>query len=161
MRGFDVTYSGIFRDNLRQPGAGSSLFKTEPYGLEGVSILRGPSSALYGASGAGGLYNLITKRPTVEPLHEVQVQYGSHARKQGQFDVSGPLGEDEAVLYRMTGLLRSADTSRFPSRTTAPTSRPPSPGSRMKTRRSLCSANIPAPRPRHGGLLLWTLPETR
>ncbi|MEA3534409.1 TonB-dependent siderophore receptor [Rhizobium sp. CC-YZS058] len=113
VRGFDVTYSGIFRDNLRQPGAGSSLFKTEPYGLEGVSILRGPSSALYGASGAGGLYNLITKRPTVEPLHEVQVQYGSHARKQGQFDVSGPLGEDEAVLYRMTGLLRSADTEQI------------------------------------------------
>ncbi|SEH53780.1 iron complex outermembrane recepter protein [Rhizobium tibeticum] len=71
VRGFDVTYTGIFRDNLRQPGAGSSLFKTEPYGLEGVSILRGPSSALYGATGAGGLYNLITKRPTEEPFHEV------------------------------------------------------------------------------------------
>ncbi len=40
VRGFDVTYNGVFRDNLRQPGASSSLFKTEPYGLEGVSILR-------------------------------------------------------------------------------------------------------------------------
>ncbi|MFP5078118.1 TonB-dependent siderophore receptor [Rhizobium sp. YIM 134829] len=113
VRGFDVTYSGIFRDNLRQPGAGSSLFKTEPYGLEGVSILRGPSSALYGASGAGGLYNLITKRPTADALNEVQIQYGTHARTQGQFDFSGPLDEEEAVLYRMTGLLRSADTQQI------------------------------------------------
>ncbi|TAA62553.1 TonB-dependent siderophore receptor [Shinella sp. JR1-6] len=112
VRGFDVTYTGVFRDNLRQPGAGSSLFKTEPYGLEGVSILRGPSSALYGASGAGGLYNLISKRPTEDALREIQVQYGSHDRYQGQFDLSGPINEADPVYYRLTGLLRSADTEQ-------------------------------------------------
>ncbi|OQP87795.1 ferrioxamine B receptor precursor protein [Rhizobium rhizosphaerae] len=112
VRGFDVTYTGIFRDNLRQPGAGSSLFKTEPYGLEGVSILRGPSSALYGASGAGGLYNLITKRPTDTPLREVEIQYGTQDRIQGQFDFSGPVNESDPVTYRMTGLARSADTEQ-------------------------------------------------
>ena len=112
VRGFDVTYTGIFRDNLRQPGAGSSLFKTEPYGLEGVSILRGPSSALYGASGAGGLYNLITKRPTVEPLREIELQYGTNQRYQGQFDLSGPINETDPVYYRLTGLLRDADTEQ-------------------------------------------------
>ena len=112
VRGFDVTYSGVFRDNLRQPGFGSSLFKTEPYGLEGVSILRGPSSALYGASGAGGLYNLISKRPTEEALREVQIQYGSHDRYQGQFDLSGPINEEDPFFYRLTGLLRSADTEQ-------------------------------------------------
>ncbi len=112
VRGFDVTYTGVFRDNLRQPGAGSSLYKTEPYGLEGVSILRGPSSALYGASGAGGLYNLISKRPTEDALREIQVQYGSHDRYQGQFDFSGPVNEEDPVFYRLTGLLRSADTEQ-------------------------------------------------
>lgn len=112
VRGFDVTYTGVFRDNLRQPGAGSSLFKTEPYGLEGVSILRGPSSALYGASGAGGLFNLISKRPTEEALREVQIQYGSHDRYQGQFDFSGPVNETDPVYYRLTGLLRDADTEQ-------------------------------------------------
>ncbi|WP_026617872.1 TonB-dependent siderophore receptor [Ensifer aridi] len=113
VRGFDVTYTGVFRDNLRQPGAGSSLFKNEPYGLEGVSILRGPSSALYGASGAGGLYNLISKRPTEETLREVQIQYGSHERYQGQFDFSGPVNETDPVYYRLTGLLRDADTEQI------------------------------------------------
>lgn len=112
VRGFDVTYTGVFRDNLRRPGAGSSLFKTEPYGLEGVSILRGPSSALYGASGAGGLYNLISKRPTEEALREVQVQYGSHDRYQGQFDLSGPINDEDPFYYRLTGLMRSADTEQ-------------------------------------------------
>lgn len=112
VRGFDVTYTGVFRDNLRQPGAGSALFKTEPYGLEGVSILRGPSSALYGASGAGGLFNLISKRPTETPLHELQVQYGTHNRYQTQFDLSGPVRKDDPLYYRMTGLWRKADTEQ-------------------------------------------------
>ncbi len=113
VRGFDVTYNGIFRDNLRQPGAGSSLFKTEPYGLEGVSILRGPSSALYGASGAGGLYNLITKRPTEEPFHEVQLQYGTEQRYQTQFDFSGPVNDQDPFYYRLTGLYRDANTEQI------------------------------------------------
>ena len=110
VRGFDVTYTGVFRDNLRQPGAGSSLFKTEPYGLEGVSILRGPSSALYGASGAGGLYNLITKRPTEEPYREVMGQFGTEQRYQTQFDLSGPVNDQDPFYYRVTGLYRDANT---------------------------------------------------
>nr|WP_298103180.1 TonB-dependent siderophore receptor [uncultured Shinella sp.] len=111
VRGFDVTYN-VFRDNLRQTGAGSSLFKTEPYGLEGVSILRGPASALYGPSSAGGLFNLITKRPTEEALREVEIQYGSHDRYQGQFDFSGPVNEEDPFYYRLTGLLRNSDTEQ-------------------------------------------------
>ncbi|MDP9807461.1 iron complex outermembrane receptor protein [Rhizobium tibeticum] len=113
VRGFDVTYTGIFRDNLRQPGAGSSLFKTEPYGLEGVSILRGPSSALYGATGAGGLYNLITKRPTEEPFHEVQLQYGTEQRYQSRFDLSGRVNNEDPFYYRLTGLYRDANTEQI------------------------------------------------
>lgn len=66
VRGFNVTNTGVFRDNLRQPVAGYGYFLTEPYGIEGISVLRGPSSALYGATGAGGLYNVISKRPTEE-----------------------------------------------------------------------------------------------
>lgn len=113
VRGFDVTYTGIFRDNLRQPGASSSLFKTEPYGLEGVSILRGPSSALYGATGAGGLYNLITKRPTEDPFHEVLAQFGTNQRYQSQFDFSGPVNDTDPLYYRLTGLLRNANTEQM------------------------------------------------
>jgi iron complex outermembrane receptor protein len=110
VRGFNVTNTGVFRDNLRQPVAGYGYFVTEPYGIEGISILRGPSSALYGATGAGGLYNVITKRPTDDPFHEVQAQFGTDDRYQGQFDLSGPLNTDKSVLYRVTGLGRVADT---------------------------------------------------
>ncbi len=74
--------------------------------------MRGPSSALYGASGAGGLFNLISKRPTETPLHEVQVQYGTNNRYQTQFDLSGPVKEGDPLYYRLTGLWRDADTEQ-------------------------------------------------
>lgn len=110
VRGFNVTNTGVFRDNLRQPASGYALFLTEPYGIEGISILRGPSSALYGATGAGGLYNVITKRPTMEPLREVGIQFGTYNRRQTQFDFSGPVEGLESLYYRVTGLGRLADT---------------------------------------------------
>ncbi|MEW5420771.1 TonB-dependent siderophore receptor [Amorphus sp. 3PC139-8] len=110
VRGFNVSNTGVFRDNLRQPVAGYGYFLTEPYGLEGISILRGPASALYGATGAGGLYNVISKRPTKVPFHEVQLQLGTDNRYQGQFDLSGPVSGSDTVFYRLTGLGRSADT---------------------------------------------------
>lgn len=110
VRGFNVTSTGVFRDNLRQPAAGYGFFATEPYGMEGVSILRGPSSALYGATGAGGLYNVITKRPTEDARREVQLQWGTHQRYQTQFDFSGPVNNTDPLYYRLTGLGRLADT---------------------------------------------------
>ncbi|EUB99509.1 TonB-dependent siderophore receptor [Rhizobium sp. CF080] len=110
VRGFNVTNTGVFRDNLRQPVAGYGYFLTEPYGIEGISILRGPSSSLYGATGAGGLYNVISKRPTEEVLREVETQFGTDSRYQGQFDVSGPVGDNDTLLYRLTGVARSSGT---------------------------------------------------
>lgn len=110
IRGFSATYNGVFRDGLRQFNSPTGLFRQEPYSLEGVTILKGPSSALYGASSAGGLVNLMTKRPTEDPFREVEVQYGNHDRYQGNFDISGPASEDGTLLYRLTGLLRQSDT---------------------------------------------------
>lgn len=88
IRGFDASSSGILRDGLRGTTA-QAWPKTEPYGLERVEVLRGPSSVLYGQNAPGGLVNLITKRPLDKPFHEVMLQGGSFDRLQGQFDQIG------------------------------------------------------------------------
>ncbi|STM57635.1 ferrichrome outer membrane transporter [Escherichia coli] len=44
----------------------------DPYMLERAEIMRGPVSVLYGKSSPGGLLNMVSKRPTTEPLKEVQ-----------------------------------------------------------------------------------------
>ncbi|MEQ5838799.1 TonB-dependent siderophore receptor [Paraburkholderia acidicola] len=75
----------------------------DPYGLERVDILRGPASVLYGQNVPGGMVNLVTKRPTDEPLHEVSFAVGSYGSVGGRFDLSGPVNKDGTLLYRLTG----------------------------------------------------------
>lgn len=110
IRGVDVTYTGVFRDGLRQFSSPSGLFRLEPYGVEAISILKGPSSALYGAGASVGVIDLISKRPTDYKFGEVEVQTGSFDRKQVNFDIGGPLNEQGTVLYRLTALARDANT---------------------------------------------------
>ncbi|MGE4373788.1 MAG: TonB-dependent siderophore receptor [Xanthobacter sp.] len=108
IRGFDVTYNGIYRDGLRLPGANMSVFKVEPYGVESVTILRGPVSALYGLGSPGGLVDIVSKRPVATPFGEVEVQAGNYDWWQGQADIGGKLDEEGKWLYRITGVLRDA-----------------------------------------------------
>jgi iron complex outermembrane receptor protein len=110
IRGVDVTQNAVFRDGLRQIGSPNGLMRLEPYGLEGISVLRGPSASVYGASSAGGIVDLISKRPTQTPFREIELQAGSFGRLQGAFDLSGPANAEKTLLYRLTGLVRDAKT---------------------------------------------------
>lgn len=111
IRGFDATYTGVFRDGLRELNGNLSIFSVEPYGLDSIAVLRGPSSALYSQSSPGGLVDLQSKRPTATPLREVELQYGTDNRYQAAFDFSGPANADRTLLYRLTGLFRDSETS--------------------------------------------------
>ncbi|TVP48669.1 MAG: TonB-dependent siderophore receptor [Halomonas sp.] len=100
---------GTYRDGLRVQ---SNAYATsaEPYGLERVEVLKGPTSILYGENVPGGIVNLVSKRPTYERQGEVNLSYGSHDRRQFSVDVSGALNEDGSVRGRMVSLVREADT---------------------------------------------------
>ncbi|MER9302033.1 TonB-dependent siderophore receptor [Mesorhizobium sp. M0496] len=110
LRGFQAFYNGMFRDGLRQYNGPSAWFRTEPYGIEGVTILKGPASSLYGVSGPGGIVNVVTKRPKDEPYREIELLAGEHNRFQAALDASGPVNEDGTILYRFTSLGRKSDT---------------------------------------------------
>jgi iron complex outermembrane receptor protein len=110
LRGFPAYYNGMFRDGLRQYNGPSAWFRTETYGIEGITILKGPASSLYGVSGPGGIVNVVTKRPKEDRFREVELGFGDNNRYQAAFDFSGPANEAETILYRFTGLGRLADT---------------------------------------------------
>ena len=112
IRGFDVlTNQGVYRDGLRQIGSGFAYPKIEPYGLEAVTILRGPAAGLYGLGSPGGILDATSKRPVFIPFGEVQFQGGSFDRFQGNFDVGGPIeGSGGTMAYRLTGVRREAGT---------------------------------------------------
>lgn len=110
LRGFPAYYNGMFRDGLRVMNGPSAWLKAEPYGIEGITVLKGPASSLYGVSGPGGIVNVVTKRPKDEDFREVELLFGNHNRYQAAFDVSGPANDEKTLLYRITGLGRISDT---------------------------------------------------
>jgi iron complex outermembrane receptor protein len=110
IRGFDAQTPGYYLDGLQLRNNNSwAVWQTEVYGAERIEVLRGPTSVLYGQNGAGGMINVVSKRPTEEPLHEMEVQVGNNARRQVAADFSGPVDEAGKVLYRITGLARDAE----------------------------------------------------
>ena len=109
LRGFDAQAPGYYLDGLQlRNNNGWAIWQTESYGTERVEVLRGPSSVLYGQNGPGGMVNVVSKRPTDQPLHELQLQLVDHGRRQVAGDFSGPLDTEGKLLYRLTGLVRDA-----------------------------------------------------
>jgi len=107
VRGFVPTR---FLDGLALPvGSYVTESRFEPYGLERLEVLKGPSSGLYGQVPPGGMVSMISKRPTDESLHEIEVQVGTYGQKQVALDLSGPVNDDKTVLYRLTALVRDSD----------------------------------------------------
>ncbi|MBL7309481.1 TonB-dependent siderophore receptor, partial [Escherichia coli] len=89
---------------LRLNAVGLTIPRSEPYGLEAVTILRGPASGLYGLGSPGGIVDSTSKRPVFVPFGEVQFQAGNYDRFQGNFDIGGPVaGTDGTLAYRVTG----------------------------------------------------------
>ncbi|EEW8593413.1 ferrichrome porin FhuA [Escherichia coli] len=84
----------------------------DPYMLERAEIMRGPVSVLYGKSSPGGLLNMVSKRPTTEPLKEVQFKAGTDSLFQTGFDFSDALDDDGVYSYRLTSLARSANAQQ-------------------------------------------------
>lgn len=97
-----------FLDGLQQSVGYYNNTRTDPFTLERIEVIKGPSSMLYGQSSVGGLLNLVSKRPQAEQRSELQLQYGSFDRKQIAFDSTGPLDEDGTLLYRVVAIQRDS-----------------------------------------------------
>ncbi|MBL8629529.1 MAG: TonB-dependent siderophore receptor [Rhodospirillaceae bacterium] len=99
-----------YLDGMRMIYGSYNTARVDPYALDRVEVLRGPSSVLYGQGTIGGLVNLASKRPTFEARNEVTASYGTHNRAQVQGDVTGLLNAEGTFAYRIVGSFRNADT---------------------------------------------------
>lgn len=74
IQGMRGRYTRFLSDGLPlfgQQGGGLGLLQIPPMDLGQVEVIKGAASALYGAGAMGGIVNLIARRPTEEPIHEV------------------------------------------------------------------------------------------
>lgn len=106
IRGFSPA---TYLDGLRVPSSRDAQPQKDAFDLERVEVLRGPSSVLYGQASPSGVINMVSKRPTDTPFHEIGVEYGTFAKKRTTFDVSGPIDDDGKYAYRLSGLYDDED----------------------------------------------------
>lgn len=80
VQGMTGRYTAFLSDGLPlfgQQGAGLGLLQIPPMDLGQVEVIKGNASALYGSAAMAGVVNLISRRPTDEPVHEFLVNRSS------------------------------------------------------------------------------------
>lgn len=113
LRGFRAQQDAFFLDGLSLFSTGFATWKLQPFSLERVEILRGPSSVLYGGGNPGGIVNAVSKMPTAEPIRYIETGVNQYGNAYLSFDFGGPvlLPPGSGTLdYRVVGTLKGGDT---------------------------------------------------
>jgi iron complex outermembrane receptor protein len=113
LRGFRAQQDALFLDGMSLFSTGFATWKLQPFGLERLEILRGPSSVLYGGGSPGGVVNAVSKMPTAEPIRYIEAGVNNYGNRYLSFDFGGavPLPPASGTLdYRIVGTLKGGDT---------------------------------------------------
>ncbi|MGG6242490.1 TonB-dependent siderophore receptor [Nodosilinea sp. AN01ver1] len=118
-RGFQIDLRGfqgvpVFRDGFRvySPKGKDVRTTVDIANVERIEVLRGPASALFGQIEPGGIVNVVSRRPQATPAYRVGLQAGSYGFLRPQVDLTGPLTEDENLLYRLVATYQREDGFR-------------------------------------------------
>jgi catecholate siderophore receptor len=96
IRGFTAR-SDIFLDGMRDFG---SYFR-DPFNLESVEVLKGPSSVLFGRGSTGGIVNQVSKTAKSENFNRASVALGTNSTKRATIDVNHKLDAIENAAFRI------------------------------------------------------------
>ncbi|WP_162950335.1 TonB-dependent siderophore receptor [Rhizobium jaguaris] len=110
IRGFDATQTGVFMNGLTLYSYGFGGFQIDPFMLERVEVLKGPSSVIYGGANPGGLVNMVRKEPTDDPYYYTEIGINNLGNAFLGFDFSDKLSADGVYRYRLTGKVAGGDT---------------------------------------------------
>ena len=102
IRGF-VQSDYVLRDGMRM-FYDTAWVQSEPFGFERVEVMKGPASVVYGQTGPGGFVNVVSKRPTYQPLARVGLTLGNYDEQQWTADLSDALNQEGTLRYRMVAL---------------------------------------------------------
>ncbi|WP_323118194.1 TonB-dependent siderophore receptor [Burkholderia alba] len=112
LRGFTPT---VFVDGLQVPNTlNLSSWRVDPYMIDTINVLRGPTSVLYGAGDPGAIVDVQSKLANGERIREAQVQIGNYARKQFSLDVGDKIDKDGTLSYRFVGVARDGNSLTGP-----------------------------------------------
>ncbi len=88
LRGFSAR-SDIYQDGMRDFGS----YNRDPFNLESVEVLKGPSSALFGRGSTGGVVNQVSKTPKSKDFADGTFAIGTDNTKRATADLNKNLAD--------------------------------------------------------------------
>jgi iron complex outermembrane receptor protein len=113
IRGFKSEDVGLFLDGLQLFYTSYASWKLQPFNLERVEVLRGPSAVLYGGSSPSGIVNAVSKMPPTEPIRYLETGVNNFGNAYLSFDFGGPVAtatENGKLFYRVVGQIQNGGT---------------------------------------------------
>ncbi len=107
-RGYSFNSNNTFKNGARF----NNGIRPEFSSVEKVEVLKGGNAILYGNVGAGGVLNIVTKKPRFEQGGEVSFRTGSFDLYKPSFDIYGPFGKSAKAAYRLNGTYEKAGSFR-------------------------------------------------
>jgi catecholate siderophore receptor len=96
IRGFN-SRNDMFLDGMRDFGN----YDRDPFNLESVEVLLGPSSLVFGRGSTGGVINQSSKKALPDPLRALHVNVGNADTRRAEIDVNQPLTDDAALRVNL------------------------------------------------------------
>ncbi len=104
VRGFS-SRNDLFLDGMRDTGN----YSRDPFNMEAVQVLLGPSSVVFGRGSTGGVINQSTRKPLQEELRSLHVNMGNAGIRRITADLNQPLDAAENSAFRVNVLAHQAD----------------------------------------------------
>lgn len=89
-----------FRNSFRYTSGQSMQFRKDMANIDRIEVIKGLGSATTGRGEAGGVVNLVTKKPQKKRMNSVSFTIDDFSYNKSVLDSTGPLTSDGRVLYR-------------------------------------------------------------
>lgn len=100
-----------FLDGLKLPrGQAFALPSVDPFLLDRVEVLKGPSAVLYGQTSPGGLIDQMSRTPGADFRGEARIEGGNPGRLQGGVTTQGAIDDQGHWRYGISANGRRADS---------------------------------------------------
>ncbi len=107
-RGYAFNSSNTFKNGVRY----NNGVLPEMSSLERVEVLKGSNAILYGNVAAGGILNLVTRKPKFEKGGEMSFKTGSYDFYKPSLDIYGALNNSDQLAYRVSTSYEKANSFR-------------------------------------------------
>ena len=103
IRGFSARYD-MYLDGQLDIGP----YYRDPFDLEAVEVLTGPSSVLFGRGSTGGVIQQISKKPQLAQFADGTLSFGTDGLKRITADGNILLSEEQGAAFRILGMAQES-----------------------------------------------------